>query len=340
MRYALITAIVLCGVACLRPAPEPAPVRVADGQVRMGTVLEISLYARSRASGLRTLERLFRRAAELEAVFSHFDPTSDLSALNRGAETGPSRLRPVHPDLARILARSVGLSRRTGGAFDVTIGPLVELWTEAARTGRLPTRRALAETRGRVGSEQLRVEEEGSRAAIAAGTRVNLSAVAKGHALDLLVGMLADAPVSGALLDFGGSSLHAVGAPPGHDGWRVLLRGASDDFAGVVVLRDRALSVSNAVGQSSWIAGRRYGHVIDPRTGQPLESERLAAVVATSGALAEALSTAFLILDEGERARALRATPRAESLVLDSDGGASASGGWIAATAFAPLRPS
>ena len=120
-------------------------------------------------------------------------------------------------------------------------------------------------------------------------------------------------------------------------GWRLLARAPEGGFAGVVVLRDLSLSVSGSLGQWSEIGGRRFGHVLDPRSGWPLTRRREAIVVAPSGELAEVLSTALLVLGEQEGIALVSDAPGCEALLLDADGRRWSTPGWQRATAFEPI---
>jgi thiamine biosynthesis lipoprotein len=313
-------------VAALALAPA------SDGRLVMGTVLDIEVTGGDRA----LLELLFARAAALDAMLTRFDPESPLSRLNAASGGGPVAL-PA--ELLELLEFSRDAARATHGAFDVTVGPLVDLWWRAAGRGTPPSAGELAAARARVGSERIELRD-GRATLLSRGSSVDLGGIAKGYALDALVALLRARGAGSALLCFGGSSLHALGAPPDGDGWRVLLHDAGGDFAGVVTLRDRALSVSGSLGQSFEIAGRRYGHVIDPRSGRPLERARVAAVVADSGARAEALSKALLVLGEREGIDLIDALPDAEAVLLDADGRRFETKGWQSATEFEPTGPS
>jgi thiamine biosynthesis lipoprotein len=298
----------------------------------MGTVLEIELAARDEAAGRATLERCFERVAELERLFTRFDPGSALSLLNQAAGGAPL---DVDPALARILADSREYASVTQGSFDVTVGPLVALWWEAARRGRPPSAGELAAARARVGSEGIEVSVEASRAGLARpGMSVDLGGIAKGWALDRVAEILAAEGVTSAFASFGGSSFLARGAPPGERGWRVLLRDAAGGFAGELRLRDRSLSVSGSLGQSIEIAGRAYGHVIDPRRGEPLVRAAEAAVVAPSGALAEALGKALLVLGEEEGIALVEELGDAEAFWIDATGRSRRTSGWNRAVGF------
>ena len=320
----------LLAAACASPTPS---IRVSEGRPAMGTVLEIEIAARDEAAARATLERCFERVAELERLFTRFDPESALSRLNRAAGRGP---RSVDPALARILADSREYASLTRGSFDVTVGPLVAFWWEAGRRGSAPSADELAVARARVGSDGIELSADASRAGLArAGMSVDLGGIAKGWALDRVAEILAAEGVTSGFASFGGSSFLALGTPRGDSGWRVLLRDAGGGFAGVMHLRDRSLSASGSLGQSIEIAGRAYGHVIDPRSGEPLVRAAQAAVVAPTGALAEALSKALLVLGEDEGIALLEDLPGVEGFVIDASGRTRRTEGWDRAVDFA-----
>ncbi|MCG8589302.1 MAG: FAD:protein FMN transferase [Proteobacteria bacterium] len=307
---------------------------VSDGRYLMGTVCELSLVASTPERGAQALERAFARIAELEAVLSRYRPESDVSRLNREAGRGEVA---VHPDLARVLRAAVAATRETGGAFDVTVGPLVALWVRAASEDAPPGAQALAAARALVGGERIAVSE-GRASLPEVGMSVDLGGIAKGFALDRVRDDLEARGAARGLLSFGQSSVWALGAPPDGSGWRLLLRAPDGGFTGVVTLRDRAFSVSSTLGQSSRIGGRRYGHVIDPRTGWAITHELEAAVVAPTATRAETLSTALVVLGPAEGLALVEALPDTEALWLNADGVVQASSGWAAATGFEPLN--
>lgn len=326
MRHAAAAAALL---TVLQVAGAGAETIVSDGRYAMGTVLEITLAAPDEASGRLLLDELYAIASRLEHVMTRFDESSDLSRLNRAAGQGPVR---VDPELVRLLARSLEFRARTHGAFDVTVGPLIALWTEAARAQRRPTAEEVRAARARVGAGALRVEAP-DHAALAAGAAVDLGGVAKGDALDRMAERLREAGVSRALLSFGQSSLWAIGTPPAEDGWRLLVRRPDGGFAGVATLRDRAVSVSGSLGQWTEIEGHRYGHVIDPRSGEPLIRPLEAMVLCETAALGEAASKALLVLG-GEEGIALLRTLGCEGLLVAEGGVRRETTGWQAATRF------
>ncbi len=302
----------------------------------MGTVLEISLYGLEPQPAARALDDLYAVADELDALLSVYQPDSELSQLNRMAGRGP---QPVDPAVAEILRLSIAYSNLTHGAFDVTIGPLVELWEEAAARDALPTTAELADARSRVGSDAIDVGPDGAVSLAREGMKINLGGIAKGYALDRMLPLLEQHGVESALLNFGQSSTWARGAPPGSPGWRLLVRGPGGEFVGTIALRDQALSVSGSIGQWVEIGGRRYGHIVDPRSGGLLTSQRQAVVVARDASLAEALSTALLVLDPEAGLAVVAAQPDCEALLIEETGERHSTPGWSASVRFEPLPP-
>ena len=314
--------------------PEPASVVVSDGRYAMGTVLEITLRAPDEDAGDAALAELFGAAHQLEGLLTLFDAESPLSRLNRAAGQG---VQAVDAELAELLSRARDHAALTGGAFDVTVGPLAALWKRAAVRNALPSEAELSAALARVGWENVRVLRGGRVALETSGVAVDLGGIAKGWALDRMRVILERRQIDSALLNFGQSSVWALGRPDAAGAWQLLARGPGDGFLGVLQLQDVALSVSGSLGQSVEIDGRRFGHIVDPRTGRALQRRRQALVVGPDATLAEALSKAVLVLGEVEGLGLVAAQPGCEALLMDADGGIWRTPGWDTATGFSSL---
>jgi thiamine biosynthesis lipoprotein len=300
----------------------------------MGTVLEATLCAAEGASNQQVLDSLFTTAAYLDALLTTFSPHSALSRLNAEAGQKPTL---VPGEVTDILSLSLRYGQLTDGTFDVTVGPLMALWRQAAATQQHPTPAALRQAHTRVGSEKVLLSPDGTVFLTQPGMALDLGGIGKGYALDQLVFILERQNIHNALLDFGQSSIWALGAPPDAVGWRLVVQQPNGDFAGIVTLRDQALSISGSMGQVFVVGGQRYGHIIDPRTGEPLQRDLLACVIAPAAAQAEALSKALLILGEEKGIALLQRFPGVEGLLIDAQGRRWATTGWAHATAFVPL---
>jgi thiamine biosynthesis lipoprotein len=238
--------------------------------------------------------------------------------------------------LEGLLFASIEVWEGSGGAFDITVGPLIDLWRQAASNARWPTVESLRRAKRRIGSGRLLLPGDGEVGVTATGMRIDLDGISKGAVLDRLRERLdARLPDAAALLSFGQSSILAIGDPDPGDargGWRLEIRsrGPRGERLGVVRLRDRALSVSSSVGSVSEIEGQPVSHVVDPRTGGPVEGTVEAVVVSDRAALADGWSTALLVL--GADRMAIRLVSRAglEAIVYGEGGPVVYSQGWDA----------
>lgn len=257
----------------------------------MGTYLQLTVPRGAAAEqGARAC---FAEAQRLERVFTRFDETSELQRVNAAA----GQSIDVSADLARLLARSRTLSAATGGAFDVTIGPLARLWREQGEAARP----AVDGARARVGSEHVTLVDR--RLRLDAGTALDFDGIAKGYAVDRCVDLLRAAGVRRGLVSLGESSLFAIGAPEGRTHWELPVRGTDPDTTvGTLRLRDQAVSVSSVYG-SRPRGARAVGHIVDPRTGEALRHEAVAVVTARSATDAEAFTKALLVWGRGGLAR-------------------------------------
>jgi thiamine biosynthesis lipoprotein len=240
-------------------------------------------------------------ADRVEALLTVFRESSELSRINREmsadcASRDGLQSVPVSEELFTLLLRCRRLHADTGGAFDVTSSPLSRCWGFLYRQGRVPGHDEVAAARALVGMEQVAFDSERRCLHCAkAGMALNLGAIGKGYALDRMADILRTGGVDRALLSAGGSSVLALGG--GRAGWPIDVRSPLLGGARVVRLRLRngALGTSGAGEQFVIADGTRYGHVIDPRTGQPASGVVSCSVATADAATADALSTAFLV---------------------------------------------
>ena len=228
----------------------------------------------------------------IEAQLTAFRDTSAIAELNRRAGSGATA---CEPNLFGLLSRCRELADDTDGAFDVTSTPLSRCWGFLRRDGRLPADHEIERARALVGMRKVRLDREHSTVKfVEPGVELNLGAIGKGYALDRIATLLRVAGLDHALLSAGQSSVLAIGGRG--RGWPIDI--VSPRRVGAIArvwLRDVALGTSGAGAQFVIIDGRRYGHVIDPRTGRPAEGILSASVICASAADADALSTAFLV---------------------------------------------
>ncbi len=256
----------------------------------------------------------------LEAQMTIYRDDSEVSRLNASAHLGPV---VVEAGLFRLLQDAVNLSRETGGAYDVTSGALSEAWGFVKGPKRVPDPDVLADARDRTGWHHVIFDPDRRTVAFdRERIRINLGSIGKGYAIDRAVELLRAYwwPTSG-LVHGGRSSLFALGSPPGQFGgrWEVTLRNPfQPDFPlGVFRLRNRALGTSGSAFQQFVVNGQVYGHIIDPRSGEPALGPASVTVLAPTAAAADALSTAFYLLGYGPTAEYVEAHPEIGAVIVE-----------------------
>jgi FAD:protein FMN transferase len=293
----------LTGTRPLADEPDEGGFWLRVSRRAMACRFEITLPSED-AGWLPAVREALDGVDRLEDELSVFRETSVLSRINREAGAGAT----VHDDLLALLQQCDDLRRATDGAFDITSTPLSRCWGFLLRAGRLPSPAEISDARAKVGGERVRLDASGMTVHFdRPGIELNLGAIGKGYALDRAAGGMRRSGIAQALLSAGRSSLLAIGPPASFGsggGWDVeVVSPRCDRRLARVRLRDAALGTSGAGEQFVEIDGVRYGHVIDPRTGWPARGVVSASVMASSAAVADALSTAFLIggVDLAER---------------------------------------
>lgn len=261
----------------------------------MGVRARVVLHAADEPSAAVAATRAFERIEQLDAVMSDYRDDSELAWLER--QRAGEWVR-VSEDLHAVLERARYISEKTGGAFDVTVGPVVRLWRAARQSGEHPGDEQTREAMRAVGHRLVELDAETRAVRLgAAGMRLDLGGIGKGHAAHEALRTLAELGHADSLVDLGGDL--ALGSPPpGAQGWSIRV----DDGRGGtsrVVLSETCVATSGDAEQTTLIGGVRYAHIIDPRTGQPLTEPRAATVIHPDGATADAMASAACVLGPG-----------------------------------------
>jgi thiamine biosynthesis lipoprotein len=261
-------------------------------QVRMGVETRLVVYAPDEARAVAACRAAYHRISELEAKMSDYRPDSELRLL---CQRAVNRWVRVSRELFYVLWRAQKLAAQTAGAFDITLGPLVLLWREARRTQQLPDEATLNEAKARVGWQkmELSLRRRAARLAIA-DMRLDLGGIAKGYACDEALRTLKRFGIRRALVQMGGDLVTGE-PPPEQPGWRIEVPGLDGQVQTLWLCR-RALATSGSTEQYVEIGGKRYAHLIDPRTGLGLTRLTLARVQAPDGITADSLATAACIM--------------------------------------------
>jgi FAD:protein FMN transferase len=264
----------------------------------MATYFQVALWGRD-ADYLESVAlECFEEIRRIEGQLSLYREDTDIYDLNTN---GADRWVVLDPRVFRVLQEARRLSAETGGAFDITVGPLVKAWGFMGASGQMASSADIDAAREHIGMNLMELRDEDHSARfVRDGVMVDMGAMGKGYALDQAAELIRDYEVPGGLIHGGTSTVVAVCGQPDGAAWPVAIQDPADESGrlGIVHLRDNALSVSAVHGKFFTEGDTRYGHVIDPRSGQPVQNALLAAVVCPSATESDALSTALLI--EGE----------------------------------------
>ena len=285
----------------------------------MGTLLEATVYRPARASELAQadLETVHRVVLGIDQLMSLYHPESELVALNARAGTGPIE---VSAPTLQILQASEHYRRLSGGALDVSVQPLVELWGfyRMERTS-IPPLAEIQAALGQIGAGRLDLDRAAQTATLATGSRLDLGSIAKGYAIDRAIAALGSRGVPAALIDLGGN-IGVLGQPPGGRPWSIGIQHPRENhLIGLLQFRDGAIATSGDYDRYFEVQGRRFSHLLDPRTGWPAEDLYAVTVVAPNATAADALSTAAFVLGPDEGMALLAACQGVEGVLIEPD---------------------
>lgn len=321
------TLIALLAFAATATAAVPAPRPIGHAIRTMGTYANVTIVA---ADSLATLPASRAASAvffRVDSLMSNWTTTSEVARINRVAASGATS---VHPEVARVLAASLRAFRESGGAFDITVEPLVRLWGFLGGPKRVPTDSEIATALARVGAARVHFDSAGSTIRYERdGVKVDLGGIAKGYAVDVAAETLAARGVANALVDLSGNMM-ALGSPRGGNPWRIGLRdprGRLAHFASVTLADGDAISTSGQYEQFLAANGKTYGHILDPRTGRSVDGLISVTVVSRSALTCDTWDTPLFVL--GPVAARRMAKARGLAVVLVEPGADGVDVVWV-----------
>lgn len=265
-------------------------------EIHMGSSFTIVLYADDESHATRAFSAAFARIQALDRILSDYDEASELSKLSAQSPTpGPVQ---VSDDLWHALARADYFSRQTDGAFDVTVGPLTRLWRRSRRQKELPTAERLATALAATGYQAVRLHPETrSVELLRPNMRLDMGGIGQGIAADAALEELRKVGVPRAIINASGD-IRAGDPPPGQTGWRVGIAPLDPKAppSRFLSIANSAISTSGDAFQFVEIDGRRYAHIVDPKTGLGLTSRMSVTIGAPDCTTADALATAVCVL--------------------------------------------
>jgi thiamine biosynthesis lipoprotein len=312
----LLLWLLAAGWAPAAGAADAAESRHEFVEPHMGTLWSITCFTRDRGVAADAAATAFRRVADLERVLTDYDSESELLRLCR-AEAGVPH--PVSADLFEVLRASLDAARRTDGAFDVTVGPLVQVWRRARRQREFPDPARIAAARAVTGWTNVVLDPRRQTVMLRLpGMRLDVGGIAKGFAADAALAVLRHRGIRRALVAASGDL--AIGdPPPGQKGWRVRVgdpAGRTNVLGHVLELRNVGVSTAGDTEQYVELGGVRYSHVVDPRTGLGLTNRIQVTVVARNATLSDGTDTAICVMGVERGLRMIESDRRLAALIV------------------------
>lgn len=261
----------------------------------MGTEFRILLYSGDSILAQKAADRAFRRVEELENIFSDYNESSEVTALSKMA--GSKRWASVSDEMLFVTRYSLKISKLTQGAFDISIGSLTKRWRRAFRQQQFPLKEEIEAAKDASGYKKIRIKNQKKMIRLLSpGMQLDYGGIAKGYAVDEALNELKRMGIHSALVD-GGGDLAAGNAPPGKNGWKVeySINGKNGLETAISVIENSAVATSGDTYRYLEWKGKRYSHIIDPRTGMGLTTRRIVSVFAPTCMEADAWATAVSV---------------------------------------------
>lgn len=256
----------------------------------MGTKVRLVFYT-DRSIAVNAARAAFQRIRDIENVLSDYRPGSEVMKLCKLNDQKPNTPMSISDDLTIVLVTALDISKKSDGAFDVTVGPLSKLWRETRKTKEIPIAQELEEARSKVGWDKLTLDVSRKTLCMKApGMRLDFGGIGKGYAADEALSVLKKMGIESAMVSLSGD-IAVSEPPPGKKFWNIELESLDpSQTSRVLKLKHSAVSTSGDLYQHVEIRGIRYSHVLDPKTGMGLTGWRSATIIAPSGIQADALS--------------------------------------------------
>jgi thiamine biosynthesis lipoprotein len=293
--HALLRAA-LALLTTLALATSPTLLRVEGSVDAMGTSFSIVAYGDDRGRLQSAVAEGLEEARRLDAMLSNYKPDSEWSQMNRQAVDRPF---PASAELFQLLSACVEYSRQSEGTFDISVGPLMKLWGFYKGTGHLPHRAEIRGALSQIGYRNILLDASHHWVRFAkTGVELDPGGIGKGYAVDRIAQILKEQGVRRALVSGGGSSLYAIGAPPGENGWKADIKNPRDPAKSVasVFLKDESMSTSGSYEKFFRAEGRVFSHIMDPRTGFPAQGMLSTSVITPKTIDSEAWAKPYYIL--------------------------------------------
>ena len=291
-----VSILLLASFSAIHGQPQPRLERFEDQVEAMGSFFAIVLYGPDDDTSRRAADAAFEEAKRIDRLLSNYIQESEWSAVNRDAASRPVR---VSDELFDLLDACAVYNRKSEGAFDITVGPLMKVWRFYKGEGALPKPAEVTAALARTGARHVVLDRAAKTVRFdRAGVELDPGGIGKGYAVDRMIDVLNQHGIHAALVSGGGSSVYGLGAPPDEPrGWRMEISapGSLETMAAEVFLKDMSLSTSGSYEKFFYANGKRYSHLMDPRTGYPAQGVSAVSIVAPRTLDSEAWTKAVFI---------------------------------------------
>lgn len=324
IKFLLLSFIALSSTSPGDEIPSPAIAalhEVYQTRYLMGTLATLYAWGDDEELTSDAINRAFEAMEKVDRLMSNYKPDSELSQINRGAGVQPV---DVSPETMTVIKAAIGYSQLSDGAFDVTIAPLVKSWGFFTKQGRVPSEEEIQSKRALIDYRQIQIDEKEGRIFLRQPLmEIDLGGIAKGYGVDKAIEALKNAGITTAMVNLSGN-IYVLGNPPDQSKWEIGVQEpkAKNKIIGVLSLKDKAISTSGNYENYFVIDGKRYGHLIHPQTGYPVDNQLLGITIVTDGAMAaDALSTAVFILGEEKGKVLIKKLAGVEAVIISETDG-------------------
>lgn len=295
------------------------PKFLTSTQIIMGTTVEISIYP----SNKKALEEAFNEIKKVDRLMSTYKEDSEISSLNRQGEM------EVSSETLEVIKKALEFSRITRGAFDITCKPLVNLWKKAKKEMKVPSEEEINKALSLVGYRKIVLK--GNLVSFKEkGVQIDLGGIAKGYAVDKAIEVLKKKGIKRALVNAGGD-LYALGESPEREKWQIGIQDPrhKDKIFSIIKLKDKGVATSGDYERYFTIEGKRYSHIVNPKTGQTVEDVPMSVtIVAPDATTADALATGVFVLGPKKGMEIINSLSKVEGMIISEGMKVKTSRGW------------
>lgn len=285
----------------------------------MGTFAEVSVYSRDEKTAGKAIEEALDEMERMDRIMSNYKNNTELSQLNRKAAKSPF---PCQRELLDVIEQSQYYSELSDGAFDITIAPIVALWGFFNEKGHIPSDKEIERLLPAISYKNIVIQKNNDPKKPSTvflkntKTQIDLGAIGKGYAVDKALEIIKKFGVSNACINLGGN-IYVLGTPADKTAWKIGIQHPRDknEILGYLELKDEATATSGDYERFFEINGKRYSHIIDPRTGRPISGTIAVTIVAPTGTKVDALSTSIFVLGPEKGLKLIKNMPDANAMI-------------------------